>query len=244
MIKILHVDDSKDDADITRYSLKKVDSDIEVEWLNDPGKLNEQMLEESYDAVLCDFQMPKTDGLDLLKMLREDDNDIPFFFLTGQGNEQLAADALEAGANDYFTKEIGIVYFNRLVDSIKLAVENARSKTIETEISPAVISLVEQVPESVFAIFQHRLLFANESFVKTVGAVSLDQIVGREITSFISPENFVLLESIYKNQRKVQHKTFPVEIFCIDGESKPMIASIARMNSQSDDAMLIFLRAE
>jgi DNA-binding response OmpR family regulator len=58
-----------------------------------------KMKEESYDAVVSDYQMPGKDGLSFLGELREKGNEIPFIVFTGKGREEIAIKALNLGAD-------------------------------------------------------------------------------------------------------------------------------------------------
>ncbi len=56
------------------------------------------------DAVITDFSMPETDGMELLKQIRERDASLPVILLTAHGSERLAVRAMKAGAYDYQPK--------------------------------------------------------------------------------------------------------------------------------------------
>ena len=62
-----------------------------------------QALEQStYDLVLSDYDMPELNGLDVLRRLMADETPIPaYIFLTGQGDEDIAVEAMKLGASDY-----------------------------------------------------------------------------------------------------------------------------------------------
>ncbi|WGI18096.1 PAS domain S-box protein [Methanonatronarchaeum sp. AMET-Sl] len=63
------------------------------------------LVDGSIDVVVSDYQMPEMDGLDFLKVLREERGlDLPFIMVTGQGREEVAIDALNLGADRYFQK--------------------------------------------------------------------------------------------------------------------------------------------
>jgi len=59
---------------------------------------------ECFDVVVADYYMPGTTGIDLLKSLRENGNEIPFIIFTGKGNQEVAIKALNLGA-DYYLKK-------------------------------------------------------------------------------------------------------------------------------------------
>jgi PAS domain S-box-containing protein len=64
-----------------------------------------EMLElQHYDVIVSDYQMPDMDGIKLLKEIRGSGNNIPFILFTGRGREEIAIEALNAGADFYLQK--------------------------------------------------------------------------------------------------------------------------------------------
>ena len=63
-----------------------------------------RMGERHYDVVVCDYQMPEMTGIDLLSVLRNQGNNVPFVIFTGKGREDVAIDALNRGADFYLQK--------------------------------------------------------------------------------------------------------------------------------------------
>ena len=59
---------------------------------------------ENYDAVILDLMMPKMNGLDVLKSLREKGVDTPVIILTAKSELEDKISGLDAGADDYLTK--------------------------------------------------------------------------------------------------------------------------------------------
>jgi DNA-binding NtrC family response regulator len=59
---------------------------------------------ERVDLVISDFAMPGMDGLELLRTVRERDEELPVVLLTGQGSERVAVQAIRSGAYEYVPK--------------------------------------------------------------------------------------------------------------------------------------------
>lgn len=89
-------------------------------------KLFEKLLPE---LVLTDVKMPKMDGFDVLKVIKEKRPETRVIILTGHGDENMVIKALKNGANDYIKKPI---HLNHLNESIIKAVESVKNlkKTI------------------------------------------------------------------------------------------------------------------
>lgn len=65
----------------------------------------------TYNVILMDYRLPGMDALELIKTLRQNFNQrIPIILVTGQGNEELAVQAMKLGANDYLTKSEKYLY--------------------------------------------------------------------------------------------------------------------------------------
>ncbi|MEL7085951.1 MAG: ATP-binding protein [Cyanobacteria bacterium J06597_1] len=60
--------------------------------------------QNGYDCAFLDYQLPDTDGLSLVKDIRNVGIGIPLIVLTGQGDEQIAVELMKAGASDYLSK--------------------------------------------------------------------------------------------------------------------------------------------
>lgn len=60
---------------------------------------------DEFDVCLFDFRLGEMDGKDLLKTDRQKDITTPIIFLTGQGDHEVAVEAMKSGATDYLLKE-------------------------------------------------------------------------------------------------------------------------------------------
>ena len=128
MIRILHVDDSQNDLELTKINLKKLSSDLEIEWCDSAGAALERLAREKFHCVVSDYRMPDRDGIDFLRELRATGDETPFIFFTGHGTEEVAAEALRCGADDYFVRDIGLAAYERLYYGIKRAADAQMQK--------------------------------------------------------------------------------------------------------------------
>ncbi|MBP1927501.1 CheY-like chemotaxis protein [Methanolinea mesophila] len=103
MIKVLLVDDDQALFNVTRILLEK-EGDMTVELCNSPSEALEMLRSGNFDAMVCDYQMPVMDGIEILTLIRKSGNTIPFILFTGKGNEEVAVKAFSAGANHYLPK--------------------------------------------------------------------------------------------------------------------------------------------
>src|SRR5687768_7213499 len=59
---------------------------------------------ENIHCVVCDISMPGMTGVELIKKIRTEGNDVPFIFYTAFGNHELMREAAKYGAFDFLTK--------------------------------------------------------------------------------------------------------------------------------------------
>ena len=133
MIRVLHVDDNHDHLELTKLQLIRREQEFAIEWAESAQEALARLREGEYDCVLSDYQMPEMDGLQLLTALREKEINVPFVFLTGQGNEEIAAEALRAGADAYYTKDIGFAHYQRMINTIYRIVEAHKQREAKRE---------------------------------------------------------------------------------------------------------------
>ncbi|MBA7527917.1 Protein-glutamate methylesterase/protein-glutamine glutaminase [subsurface metagenome] len=106
-IRVLHVDDEEGFLELTKIYLEKIsDQKLHVDSISSSEQVVDYLKDHEYDVLVSDYQMPGLDGLELLKKLRNQDNDIPFIIFTGKGREEIAIQALNLGADSYVKKGV------------------------------------------------------------------------------------------------------------------------------------------
>ena len=103
MPTILVVDDSPVDRQLFEGLLSKVEG-FTVIHAGDGKQALEKIREWQVDLVVTDLQMPELDGLELVKTMRVEFPGIPVILVTGVGSEEVATQALNAGAASYVPK--------------------------------------------------------------------------------------------------------------------------------------------
>jgi two-component system response regulator PilR (NtrC family) len=94
-----------------------------------------------FDLVITDMKMPKVNGFEVLKKIKEISPDTMVIMITAFGNNETAIEAMKLGAYDYISKPFNI-------DEIRLIVKKAIEKKRETD----ELSLLRQKVESTYAL--------------------------------------------------------------------------------------------
>ncbi len=104
MAKILVVDDSATVRKLIINILKGADYET-VEAVDGVDAL-EKLAQEDIDLIIADLNMPRMNGLELIRTIRKDPvySDIPIVMLTTEGSEEDKKRGFEAGANVYLVK--------------------------------------------------------------------------------------------------------------------------------------------
>ena len=102
-IKILLVDDNIEFLKSAKQCLK-LHGNYNVESASSVDEALEKMKQNRPDAIICDLQMPVKDGFDLLKMLRENDDEIPFIIFSVAEEKDKALRAFRLGADGFVGK--------------------------------------------------------------------------------------------------------------------------------------------
>lgn len=98
-MKILVVDDSAAMRMIVTRTLRKAGfKDHAIVEAGNGVEALEKVKAESPDLVMSDWNMPEMTGIDFLKALRAEGNEIPFGFITSEFTEEMRAEASHAGA--------------------------------------------------------------------------------------------------------------------------------------------------
>jgi diguanylate cyclase (GGDEF)-like protein len=123
MKKVLIVEDEEHMRSLLKYNLNK--ENYEIYTAKDGCEGLEEAKKQKPDLIISDIMMPKMDGYEFCRTLREDPKTrtIPFIFLTARGQLPDKVEGLRTGADDYITKPF--------IPKELIEMVNARLKRVE-----------------------------------------------------------------------------------------------------------------
>ena len=101
-MRLLIVEDEKQICDTIAKSL--YDAGYEVDTCYDGEEALECILAEDYDLIVLDLNLPGMDGMDILRELRQKNEETKVLILSARGQIADKVEGLDAGANDYMEK--------------------------------------------------------------------------------------------------------------------------------------------
>jgi DNA-binding NtrC family response regulator len=101
-IKVLLVDDEEGYVNV--LAKRMVKRQVEVSIALSGSEAIQTLRKKDFDAAVVDLKMEDMDGIEVLKIFKKMDPELPVVMLTGHGSEKAARDGLALGAFDYLTK--------------------------------------------------------------------------------------------------------------------------------------------
>ncbi|HON58768.1 MAG TPA: PAS domain S-box protein [Smithella sp.] len=105
MLNVLIVEDSEDDALLLMRKLTGAGHRAKWQRVEDAKALRRALADETWDVILCDYKLPTFSAPDALKIVQEENLDIPFIVVSGTIGEETAVEVMKAGAHDYLMKD-------------------------------------------------------------------------------------------------------------------------------------------
>lgn len=163
-LKVLIVEDNPDDAELLVIELAKGGYDVAFERVDTPGNFQKAIQHGQWDLIFSDHTMPRFSSLQALNLRNQSGFDIPFIILSGTMGEDLAVEAMRAGASDYFVKG----GFKRLLSAVNRELQEAQQRAsgrqTEWELEHFVASLTHDLRTPILAESRILELLATGSF--------------------------------------------------------------------------------
>ncbi|NLP51940.1 MULTISPECIES: response regulator transcription factor [unclassified Bacillus (in: firmicutes)] len=159
--KILIVDDEQSIVTLLQYNLQQAGYDVSVAMDGEEG-LNKAM-EERFDMIVLDLMLPKKDGIEVCKELRQHKIHTPILMLTAKDDEFDKVLGLELGADDYMTKPFSprevVARVKAILRRMQQMSGNTEAQKVEEDTSEKiVIGDVKILPEHYEAYFRDERL--------------------------------------------------------------------------------------
>lgn len=188
-IRVLYVDDNVVDIDLTQRHLAQQAPYILMDVVNNAHDALARLppsddQESDYDVVLLDYLLPDQDALQVIRTLRgERGLKLPLVMVTGQGSEEMAADALLLGVDDYLVKTEG--YLHKVPATIENVWHRARlirEHTALLESNERFRLLLDSTAEGIFGVdLEGRCTFVNAACLRILGYEQEEELIGQSI---------------------------------------------------------------
>jgi len=116
-VRILIIEDNRNLVHGLRHNLEREGHIVDAAYTGAVGL--ERARGASVDLIILDLMIPKPDGFQILRTLREEGVETPVIVLTARGEEEDKVRGLRLGADDYVTKPFGLMELLARVDAIR-----------------------------------------------------------------------------------------------------------------------------
>src|SRR5437764_7763192 len=170
---ILLVDDNPDDRALAIRALRQDEPALRVAEITSSEAFEQALTAGDFDVVVTDYLLRWSDGLTVLRRVKERKADCPVILFTDSGSEEVAVEAMKAGADDYVIKPRTA---RRLATAVRLARERAQLWAREQEalrLRDAFLSIAEHELRTPLTILLGYLSLFQQSVA--VGEVALGE---------------------------------------------------------------------
>lgn len=234
-IKVLHVDDERNQLDFTKLFLEQIDNDMEVDSVVTPEEAVEKLKNSYYDCLISDYKMYKMNGIELAQKVREMSS-VPFILYTGQGSEEVAESAFEAGVDDYLKKETEPSHYKVLAKRVRQTVEKHRAELLYRRV-------VESSRDGIIILVDKTIAYMNNAAIELYGGEQLSSYVGSSILEYIIEDEKHLTEKLSPVTESQDPANY-FEIICKaeNGALRILEVSPSKITYLGNDGTLCFVR--
>jgi two-component system cell cycle sensor histidine kinase/response regulator CckA len=129
-IKVLFVEDSKNDCDLLLEHLREHGYEASFERVEAEPEMMSALDKTEFDIILCDHNLPNFNVSKALTLSKRKVPHIPFIVVSGSVSEEVAVETLKAGAKDYVIKN----NLSRLIPAIERELIEAKSHAVHLRV--------------------------------------------------------------------------------------------------------------
>jgi signal transduction histidine kinase len=163
-LRLLLLDDNPDDRMLARREIERHFPQCETTEVGEPtGLAKATAAGFPFDVVITDFQMRWTTGMDVLKLVKAHDPQLPVIMFTATGTQEIAVEAMKHGLDDYVVKSPR--HYARLPLAVRTCLDRSeiRSRAMRSETRLA--ALLENIELGVFRMsLEGELEEGNKAF--------------------------------------------------------------------------------
>ncbi|HAJ63653.1 MAG TPA: hypothetical protein DCP31_34155, partial [Cyanobacteria bacterium UBA8543] len=173
-LRIILIDDNPGDRILAIRELKREFSNLQVDEMIEAQGWAQAVTVGNFDLVITDYQLRWSNGIEVLRTIKERYPYCPVIMFTNSGSEEIAVEAMKSGLDDYVLKASN--RYIRLPAAVRVALERAKTQRRAALLEIRLQSLLNQLNLGVFrSTLDGQLLESNPAFLWLLGVSSLSQ---------------------------------------------------------------------
>lgn len=216
--KILHFDDDQYAIELFNLMFGRY---LDIMPFTETGSFMKALTQESFDAVILDYDLGETNGIEVLNSIKQINPDIPVIFYTGQGTEEIARQAFLSGVADYFVKDFtGFAAKEKLLNSITKALEKKSAVQSWRESEEKFHRIFNESVHPILAIDNEGNYIECNKAAEEFLECSRDVILSSNIRTFMPPGKEI---TIIRKHSKLHHSGGCIEThYYVNGKIKTL----------------------
>jgi PAS domain S-box-containing protein len=183
-LKVVIIDDEEAHFHLMKRAIEKAFPLASVYYFEEADACLESLDEITPDVIITDYLMPGINGIKFLEALNQGKKDIPVIMITGQGNENIAVQAMKLGAWDYLVKTTD--FFTLIPSVIQKVVHKRKLKESLRKSERRFRDLAESTSDWIWEVdLEARYVYSNP-VVESLLGYRPDQMLGKYFYDFFS----------------------------------------------------------
>ena len=213
---------------LLRRHLSRAGYELIFERVETPETMRAALKTKEWDVILCDYSMPHFNAVSALALLKEIELDIPFIIISGTIGEELAVEAMRAGANDYLMKD----NLARLAPTIEREMHEAENRRArrraEAELRQSEARyrrLIDTASEGIWiADARAHITYANQRLAEMLG-YSVEEMIGRSAFEVLDDATRAEMKVNWKRRLQGIEEQYDLRLWRKDGSALWVILS-------------------
>jgi len=241
-IKLLIIEDSEDDAELLVRKVTKSGYKIKYSRVESEKEMKSALQQEAWDLIISDYSLPNFTGLSAINLINQLNIDIPFIIVSGAIGEDIAVEAMKAGAHDYIMKG----NLARLIPAIErelreAKIRNERKQAISAlrESEQKYHTLFDQSPVGVFIVNKNLVISECNKRTTDIFLTPIEEMIGLDLKKINDKSLISLIKMAFKGesfQQDIHYKatdgTDKIWLYC-------RVSPLRNSNNEVTDVMAV-----
>lgn len=202
------------------------------------------LAQNSFDAIIVDYDMPEISGIEFLKILRKQGDTTPIIMFTGVGGEYAAIEALNNGANFFLKKgEDPRHQFRELVTMVKKAMERSSLGRALGTTQRIIADMINFSSDPSFAVDRDGKVVAWNDSMEQLTDVPANAMMGKGDNiyseSFFGTRKKMLVNLVFESDKEIKRQKYML----VSRVPKGLVIAVIRGQKKDGEEWTLWMKA-